>query len=275
MNKKWILQIYSLFLMFLISLSSFAGVSSVGNGGGLSEMHFIYFFQNSRPFLISLQQHEIVKKSESLQKDFSKLLSGLALIQKESHLTFSSDLGGLPFQIKSTEITVSSQQLYDGENLRPLPMILSRAFALQMVLVLKDDSRYFELVGVFGQMLRGLKFEHALVPFEFDQSLLRLSDLKFEWESHQQRVLSLEDAQKTHDLTEKLQRELPCAGAGSWDFSQWKTIKQMQKRFLFADARGRCGENDFEKGKTEIRFEVDDQGFVIPDLVQIRFLIDL
>lgn len=275
MNEKWILQIYSLLFSALVAVSAMAGVSSVGNGGGLSEMHFLYFLQNSKPFLISLQKHEVVQGSVSLQKEMSELLKKLSFIQKEHRVTFSSDLGDQPFHMTSEEISVASQLLYDGEMPRPLPLVISRALTLQMVLALKQSERYFEYVQVFDQMLQGLKFEHELTPFGFSSTLLRVSDLRFEWENRKQRILSLEDVEHTYDLSELLQEALPCGQSGDWIFQNWKTYYQNQKRFFHADAQGQCGQGHFEEGKIEIRFELDEKGSVKPDLLQIRFLIDL
>ncbi|MBC7466486.1 MAG: hypothetical protein H7256_10885 [Bdellovibrio sp.] len=249
-------------------------ITNIGNGGGLAEMRFIYLHQNLDRFLkICLSEQKTCGISEETKAEWQSLSVRQAKDAAQYVISFlpkvESEKG---YVLKDHELTISSQMLYlDMETPKKFGQILAFLVAVRQDIAGSKNS-FANNLSVATNVFANLRVEESLYRATGIPALLRLAQLKVSDGTQQAHFLfSIEDTNKTIDLTQSLSQALPCGKLSDWSFSQWNS-SIASTAYFYGYASGQC---DGVWQQKRIVIEADlKQGYIIDEnRINIQFFL--
>lgn len=125
----------SLFLIVFILVSQLAsaGISSIGNGGGLGELQFIYYFNNTHQIIEICEKSPACHVTAEQSASWNQLKSEQSRLKDKVNISFEPTVAG-SWSWANEKLTVSQQWLYQGQLdlLRSDAQIMIFALAIQL-----------------------------------------------------------------------------------------------------------------------------------------------
>jgi len=250
------------------------GITNIGNGGGLAEMRLIYLHQNLDRFLkICLNEANSCHLSDQMVMEWQSLVNRQP--QDGSYvIAFLPKIEGEKgFILEGRQITISSQMLYaDLETPKPFGQILAFLIAVRQDVAQSKNSFTLNLkadIAIFAN----LRVEESLYRATGIPSLLRLAQLKVNDGAAQTHFLfSIEDKDKTLDLTEKLANSLPCGKLRDWNFSQWNSSIG-SVGYFYGYANGQC-DGVWQQKRIVMQMNLSQNYIIDENTVSIQFFVN-
>ncbi len=227
-----------LIAILFIGIYSTAGINVVGNGGGWAELQFITQFKNSDStvtFLIN--QNWLVLKNyksglENLISDFKK--------QQQFEITFDSTMSA-DFVINESHLFVNNKVLYVDEGhpkkIHEIAILVIYAQLKMIGIEYAQEKFYQDFAAVFNH----LKVEESGYISSFENSLLKINDLSYEFDlGTKVHLLAVEDMSHSYDITDLFPTQIPCGEISDWTFNQWGSEKHLNLRSFYSDASAAC-----------------------------------
>lgn len=230
MKKIISVIVFSIFLGFQFSK---AGVNSVGAGGGLAELEFLFLFNNSQQVLnLCLQpENSICQLSASQKQSWEKLSQNVKQLQDQYTVVYDSE-GSEVWRLNSNQLILNSKFLYDENGLpQTEAKILSLAVAIQLNL-LAPDKNIHQLWNETSSSLQAFRFEKQTTSARLSQDIhfhrIHLSN-------KQQSLLMyvLEDAKKSIILNELIQSQLPDVSLNQLNLNQISSVIRPEKVIFY------------------------------------------
>jgi hypothetical protein len=167
------LKIHSLFViaLFFFSLNIRAGITSLGNGGGLAELQFIYFFKNSDQIVNICKLTPNCVLTASQLNNFENLKNMRHSIQNDIQIEFRSDLNS-DWVWNKNLLQISQNWLYSSPSLKVRSDIEIMSFAivtqLSHYLNLNFDQSLYEIYSSFKNLnfyKRTVKSDNGIYSF--------------------------------------------------------------------------------------------------------------
>lgn len=250
------------------------GIRNVGNGGGLAEMRTIYLHQNLDRFLkICLSPDNTCSLSSATQADWKKIAAAHAIDSAKYIISFKPTLEGTDgFAINGNQLIIASASLYkDLETPKRFGELLAFVVAIRSQIVGSKNSFATNLqiaTDVFSKM----KVEESSHRATGVPSLLRVSQLKANDGQQLHIMYTIEDKDKTIDITEKINLALPCGDITTWNLNQWNSSIG-KTAFFYATANGRCN-GVLSQKRIVIQMDVDKNYLIDEKSIEVRFFLN-
>lgn len=250
------------------------GIRNVGNGGGLAEMRIIYLHQNLDRFLkICLTTDNTCALNSVTQSDWKKIAAAHAVDSAKYIISFKPTLDGTDgFTIKGDQLVIASASLYkDLETPKRFGELLAFIVAVRSQIIGSKNSFAANLqiaTDVFSKM----KVEESSHRATGVPSLLRVSQLKANDGQQLHILYTIEDKDKTIDITEKIDLALPCGDITTWNLSQWNSSIG-KPSFFYATANGRC-DGILSQKRIVIQMNVDQNYLIDEKSIEVRFFLN-
>lgn len=253
---------------FSFSQNSFA-VRKVGNGGGLTEMKFIYLFQNVHFYLkpcMTVANPCGLDESTSLM--FSTLLQKLSENPSPFQIEFASKMSGdIAFVQVQDHLTVNRSFLYQEDGrFETMPNLIAFTVAVRLAahnVLPFNSSTLKKLQNIYSFARTKEKIFRAQNSSVF----LQLISLSTEFAEFKNIIHLLEDKKETYDLSEDIQSALPCGDLLDWNFSNWTGSQIGQRYFMFSEAESKC----FDDGPVSLLIElsISKENLVLQESIRI------
>lgn len=213
--KKIVFFLFSSFLIFGSYVK--AGVNSVGNGGGLAELEFIFYFNNTNKIVEFCLECKI---SSEQKKQWEKLQTELSQKPNNYSIDFTSE-GDQPWKLQKENLVINSRFLYNTDG-----SVMSQSDIIALALAVQFDLLNLNYLDNFKDLLSSIKSN--LVDFQFNKRSAELY-LDHEIYFHQIDVgnkvknLSLfviEEPSQAIQLNEIMQKQQPTFNVNTAQFNQ-------------------------------------------------------
>ena len=274
-NRNNFMRTFSVFIVtsLFLTLSTHAGVGSVGHGGGLSEMKFIYLFQNSNQWIqLCLQKSDLCALS-STDKNIFTALSEKNEWFSQFDILFKPDMTS--FYTESMvngqrTLTIKSNDLLKNDQPQSLLQLLARVLAVQSDLISASSDLDQQIA----------KFESIYSNFTFDdQSFVHAAGqneykLHFFQTTKLDKALSfilLEDNIKTISLDEVFKVKYPQIDLYSLAIQQIQFTEQGGRYWIFGSMSINLKNGQPSIYRTiRMSFETDANGSIDPNKISVQ-----
>lgn len=230
------------------SVTAFA-IRSVGNGGGLAEMRVVYLFQNLDRFLrVCLTPANVCTIANDTYVDWIKIYSEKPSDQNDYLVSFVNDLTDVNgFVLEGMNLKISHKMLYvDLKTPKSFGDLLAFVISVKQDLMASRLS-FQENLQIASAIFKDLKIEELNYKADGASSLLSLSQLKVFDGVSKHLVMGLEDEEKTVNLSETLEKALPCGDLTEWTFNQWSSSVFSKTVYFYGSASAVCNLKHVEK----------------------------
>ena len=250
------------------------GITNVNNGGGLAEMRFIYLHQNLDRFLkICLTEQETCEISADTKSEWQSLSVHQPKDAGQYVISFLPKVENEKgYVLKDYELTISSQMLYlDMETPKKFGQVLAFLVAVRQDVAGSKNS-FASNLNVATNVFSNLRVEESLYRATGIPALLRLAQLKVNDGTKQTHVLfSMEDTNKTIDLTQPLSQALPCGKISDWSFSQWNS-SVASTAYFYGYASGQC-DGAWQQKRIVIEADLKQDYIIDENRISIKFFL--
>lgn len=263
--------VVSLFLSLLISISVNAGISNIGNGGGLAEMRVIYLHQNLDRFLrICLTANNVCQLSNQTRSEWQNLVQRQVKDGSYYVISFVPTLSMQSgYKVEDTQLTIASQSLYIGLEIpKQFGELLAYVIAVRQDMAGSEQS-FTQNLEIATSVFKALKVEESLSLAAGLPSLIRIAQVTAFDGQNKHFLFSIEDKDKTIDITALVGQALPCGQLSDWNFSQWNS-SVARTGYFYGYANGLCNGQSMQK-RIVIQFEVSSSYVIDASKVAIHF----
>lgn len=245
----------------------------IGNGGGLTELQFIYFYKNSERFINHcLQTNNPCQISPSTLSDWKKI----TLNQSEYFQTkiefVNTSINNLGFEYQDLKLILNRQLIYKNlTTAKENYQVLALAIAIQQFF-LNELIDFNTILQNAERALKNLKFEEISNQAFNSQSLLRINQMTVMDSSSKHILISIEDKNKSLDMSELISQKLICGNIHEVQFSNWKSELGRNKVYFHGKATLNCS-SEISRFKIRIQADLDSNDLLIPETVKVDFFI--
>ncbi len=257
------------FSILLLSVKNSFAVRTGGNGGGLTEMKFIYLFQNVHFYLKPcMTATNPCGLDESTSLMFSTLLQKIGDNSSPYRIEFASKMSGdTAFVQNQDHLTVYRAFLYqDDGRFETMQNLIAFTVAVRLAahhILEFNIGTLKKLQNIYSLARTAEKIFRANNSSVF----LQLISLSTEFAEFKNILHLLEDKKETYDLSEDVKRALPCGDLLDWNFSNWSGTQIGQRYFMFSEANSTC----FDGGPVSllIEFNISKENLILQDSIRV------
>lgn len=251
-------KIVFLILGFFIFFHGFAnaGVNSVGNGGGLAELEFIFYFNNTTQIIDFCLQSKTqeCKISTEQKKQWENLQLELTKHLINDSIDFTSE-GDQPWKLQKEKLIINSQFLYnkDGSMMSESDVI---AFALAVqfnLLNLNYLYSFKDLLIATKSSLAGFQFSKRTTELYLDHRIY-FHQINVSNKEKNLSLFAIEEPNQSIQLNEIMQKQQPDFDVNAAEFNQVSGLIKSDKVMFYGLTSSRHFRLEiyFKPGTTEI-----------------------
>ena len=247
-------------------------IRGVGNGGGLAEMRVIYLFQNVDRFLkICLTVENACRISEETRIEWQNITRPTSPPPKSFEITFVNDVPAQTgFLLDGQILKISNKRLYADLNTpKKFNELLAYVVTVEQEL-LGTKFSFQQNLEIANQSFKNLVMEEQNHKVIGVSSLLRLAQLKVFDGLMNHVLISLEDEDKTINLTEGIRKSLPCGLLTDWELNQFSSSIESGNLYFYGFANGNCAQGSTRK-RIVIKASLNDKMRLREDQISVHF----
>ena len=262
--KKFILSI----LMF-VSLQSTAGVRSVGNGGGLGELQFIYYFNMVDQIIAICEKTPSCQQTPEQKISWQQLKNDSVRLKNNINISFQPAVDQ-SWSWTNTTLLVSQQWLYQSQldQLRPDAEIMIFALAIQL-----SHTQNLDFQETYGQTAKSL----SGLSFYKQSSTSSSGEFQFHWISLSNQSLKLfilEDSVNSYSLNDLIQSKFKNINLHSLELYNVIVINSDSQINVYGSISGLNGEILFNQRPFKITANISTRHHILKESIQLFLFLE-
>lgn len=256
-------------VLIFVSQQAAAGISSIGNGGGLGELQFIYYFNNTDQIIEICEKSPACHINPEQKTSWNQLKLVLGQIKDNVNIAFEPSVVGSWSWVNGT-LAISQQWLYQDhlDALRSDSEIMIFALAIQL-----SHTQHLDFNKTFQQTAKAL----SGLSFYNQSSISRTNAFRFHWitlsssenGSENLKLFVLEDLINSYPLNSWIQLKSKDINLNSIEVYNISVINSDSEITVYGSMSGYKGPTYFNQRPFKFTATINNKNLIDKDSIQL------
>ncbi len=261
-------------LLFVASIQLHAGISSIGNGGGLGELQFIYYFNNTNQIIEICERSPSCKLSTEQKSSWNQLKQQQPNRANNVNISFEPDLTHI-WEWSNDTLSISQQWLYQNklDFLRPDADIMILALSVQLA-----HSHALDFNSIYEQTAKSL----SGLGFYKQSTVAPNGVFLFHWVTFSNnadstdnlKLFVLEDQTNSYTLNDLFLQKYKYLNLNSLDVYNVSVTNSETQVTVYGSISGRNNGNYFNQRPFKFAATINREGLIEKDSVQLFLFLE-